>query len=107
MRDAQAENSGVQSHRQNCDGDHFCDYVQYRFGKALERRLDRNLPEFLANCRVVGLSTRTRGAPSKMMRDLLKGVGLEFAVAGSAEHQANLATFGHLTVDGGYGHLEQ
>ena len=42
-----------------------------------------------------------------MMRDLLQGVGLEFAVAGGAEHQANFAAFGHLAVDGGYGHLEQ
>ncbi len=40
-----------------------------------------------------------------MMRDLLQVVGLELAVAGGAEHQTNFAAFGHLAVDGGYGHL--
>jgi hypothetical protein len=33
-----------------------------------------------------------------MMRDLLQVVGLEFAVADGAEHQADFATFRHLTV---------
>jgi len=42
-----------------------------------------------------------------MMRHLLQGVGLELAVTGGAEHQSNFATFGHLAVDGDYGHLEQ
>ncbi len=35
-----------------------------------------------------------------MMRDLLQVSWLEFAVAGSAEHQTNFTTFRHLTVCG-------
>ena len=44
-----------------------------------------------------------------MTRNLLQVVGLEFAVADGAKHQADFATFRHLTValNGDYGRLEQ
>jgi hypothetical protein len=99
------EDAVVERDRENDDGDQFCDCFQYRFGKALQRRHHYESPELGPNCGVVGKLARAVGALLNVMRDLLQGARLEFAVPGSAEHQTYFAAFSHQTValHGGYG----
>src|SRR5271168_2120790 len=92
------ENAIVERDRENRDDDQLCDCVQYRFGKALERRRRRDGPELVADCGVVGKLARAGGAPLEVTRDLPQVAWLEFAIPRSSDHRAYFTAFRHLTV---------